>query len=262
MAYLRAVVNYDYYNESIEFGGLYFMTKLQKQLYVIINYSNTKPGKYFDLALIYIILASLIVLMLDSVDTIRQVYGSYLLASEWVITVLFTFEYFTRIYITNKKKRYIFSFFGLVDLLSILPTYISLFFPGLEALGIIRLFRVIRVFRVLKLAKFIFEAQHFVDVFKASRQKITIFLMSVLILVFVLGSLMYLIEGPENGFTSIPKSVYWAIVTLTTVGYGDITPKTILGQLISSIVMIIGYSIIAIPTGLVSLGIKDSIDKN
>ena len=237
------------------------MTKFRKQLYVIINYSNTKPGKAFDLGLIYLILISLVILMLDSVDTIRHVYGKQLWLIEWVITVLFTAEYFTRIYITNRKKRYIFSFFGLVDLFSILPTYVSLFIPGLESLGVIRLFRVIRVFRVLKLAKFLFEAEHFMDVLRASRQKITIFFMSVLILVFVLGSLMYLIEGPENGFTSIPKSVYWAIVTLTTVGYGDLTPKTILGQILSSLVMLVGYSIIAIPTGLVSLGIKDAIEK-
>ena len=172
---------------------------------------------------------------------------------EWVLTIAFTLEYVTRVYITDRKDKYIFSFYGLIDLLSVLPSYLSLIFTGTQYLIVIRALRLLRVFRILKLGRFVGEGEQLYKALQASRHKIIVFLGSVMALVIIMGTVMYLVEGGENGFTSIPRSVYWAIVTLTTVGYGDIAPQTILGQTIASLVMIMGYAIIAVPTGIVTV---------
>ena len=226
---------------------------LRKRLYIIIFGTDTPAGKAFDIGLLVAILISVLAVMLESVPSLEYSHGKVFRVTEWLLTVTFTLEYITRIYITDKKSRYIFSFYGLIDLLSILPTYLSLIFTGTQYLLIIRALRLLRVFRILKLGRFIGEADQLGRALKASRHKIIVFLGSVLTLVTIMGTVMYLIEGAENGFTSIPRSVYWAIVTLTTVGYGDIAPKTIPGQAIASLVMILGYAIIAVPTGIVTV---------
>jgi voltage-gated potassium channel len=189
---------------------------------------------------------------LDSVAEYHQKYGELFYALEWIFTILFTFEYLLRIYCIRLPASYIFSFFGIIDLLAVIPTYLSLLMPGTEVLAVIRVLRVLRVFRVLKLVQFMGEADMLMKALIASRKKIFVFLFSVMNIVIILGSVMYLIEGEAAGFTSIPRSIYWAIVTLTTVGYGDISPMTNLGQSIAALIMIIGYSIIAIPTGIVT----------
>jgi voltage-gated potassium channel len=191
--------------------------------------------------------------MLDSVESIRTEYGEVLIYAEWVFTFLFTIEYILRLISVTRPMFYATSFFGIVDLLAILPSYISLFYPGGQYLVVIRLLRILRIFRVLKLVQYVGESRILIQAIKASRRKITIFIFTVLTIVTILGSLMYLIEGEENGFTSIPKSIYWSIVTLTTVGYGDITPQTVLGQFVSVIIMILGYGIIAVPTGIMTV---------
>jgi len=226
--------------------------RFKHRLHEIIFEADTMAGKWFDIILILSILSSVLVVMLDSVAALKNQYGLYLYGLEWGFTILFTLEYGLRLSCVNKPLRYAFSFLGIIDLLAILPTYISLLVPGSQYLIVIRILRVLRVFRVLKLATYIGEASILVKALQSSRRKITIFLMTVLTLVVIFGSLIYLIEGAENGFTSIPRSIYWAIVTMTTVGYGDISPKTNLGQTLASIIMILGYAIIAVPTGIVS----------
>ena len=221
-------------------------------VHIIIFGSDTPPGKAFDVALIWVIMASVLVVMLESVDIIDSRYHTALFIAEWVFTILFTIEYILRLICVGRPLRYARSFFGVIDLLAVMPTYFSLIFPGAQALLVIRLLRILRVFRVLKLVQYLSEANILVQALRASRRKITIFIFAVLTLVVILGSLMYLIEGEENGFDSIPRSVYWAIVTLTTVGYGDISPQTPIGQALASVVMIIGYAIIAVPTGIVT----------
>lgn len=223
---------------------------LRHTLYQIIYQAHTPAGRGFDIALIIVILASVLTVVLDSVAEVSQRYGEQLFALEWFFTIIFTAEYMLRIFCIHRPFKYIVSFYGLIDLLSIVPSYISLFIPGSHYLQIIRILRVLRVFRVLKLVRFINQANMLLNALLASRLKITIFLFTVSTLLVVFGSTMYLIEGPENGFTNIPVSIYWAVVTLTTVGFGDITPKTVLGRAISTVVMIIGYAIIAIPTGI------------
>ena len=222
------------------------------RLHEIIFEADTRAGRLFDVSLIIAIIASVIVIMLDSVSSIHTQHAGLLFALEWVFTVFFTLEYILRMYCVRNQWRYAKSFFGVVDLFSVLPTYVSLFLPGTQYLLIIRVLRVLRVFRVLKLAKHVGAAQDLARAMVASRSKITVFLLFVLTLVVLLGSLMYLVEGSEAGFTSIPKAVYWSIVTLTTVGYGDISPATAVGQALAAVVMILGYTIIAIPTGIVS----------
>jgi len=202
--------------------------------------------------LILAICLSVVVVLLDSVESISARFGGALFFTEWFLTVVFTIEYFLRIYGTKQKLRYMGSFFGVVDLLAILPSYVSLFLPGTQYLMIFRAIRVLRVFRVLKMAHYVGEANLLLRAVRASGRKIVVFVLSVVTLVLILGSIMYLVEGPENVYTSIPKAVYWAIVTLTTVGYGDISPNTPLGQAIASVVMILGYGIIAVPTGIVT----------
>ena len=224
---------------------------IKERLREIIFEADTISGKAFDIGLLLAIILSVIAVMLESVKAIELEYGDYLTIVEWVFTVVFTVEYILRIYITGKPLKYIFSFFGMVDLLSLIPTYLSIFFVGTHSLLIIRSIRLLRIFRILKLARFIGEASSLVNALKASRSKIIVFIFAVLCITMVMGTIMYMIEGGENGFTSIPRSIYWAIVTLTTVGYGDIAPQTVLGQALASVIMIFGYGIIAVPTGIV-----------
>ena len=225
---------------------------LKNKLYEIIFESDTPAGKGFDIFLIISILVSVIVVFLDSVKYYNNLYGETLYIMEWFFTLLFTIEYFLRIYCIGKPILYIRSFFGIIDFLSILPTYMSIFLPTSRYLSVIRILRVLRIFRILKLILFIGEANLLVKAMYASRRKMIVFLFFILTLVTILGSIMYLIEGETNGFTSIPRSIYWAIVTITTVGYGDISPQTQLGQAFASLAMIIGYATIAIPTGIIS----------
>jgi voltage-gated potassium channel len=219
-------------------------------LYQIVYQANTPAGKGFDIALIILILASVLTIMLDSIAEINREYGHALYVAEWFFTVLFTIEYVLRIFCIHKPLKYIGSFYGIIDLLSIIPSYLGLFLPGAHYLLVIRILRVLRVFRVLKLVRFINQANLLVNALLASRLKIGIFMFTITTLLIVFGSAMYVIEGPENGFTNIPISIYWSVVTLTTVGFGDITPKTDLGRAVSAAVMIIGYAIIAVPTGI------------
>ncbi len=218
----------------------------------VIFETDTPAGKLFDVALIVTILISVVVVSLESVPDIRLRYGPELRAAEWVITILFTIEYILRLLCVERPLSYATSFFGVVDLLAILPTYISLLVPGTQALTVVRVLRLLRVFRVLKLVQYVSEARTLNSALKASWKKIFVFLFAVLMVVVIVGSLMYLIEGPEHGFDSIPRAIYWAVVTLTTVGYGDIAPGTPLGQFLAMCVMILGYGIIAVPTGIVT----------
>ena len=222
-------------------------------MYEVIFEADTKAGKFFDIALIICIAVSVVTVMLNSVGSINQSYGTLLHTVEWVITILFTIEYVFRLICVGKPLRYARSFYGIIDLIAILPTYLAVLIPGAQGLLVIRVLRVLRIFRVLKLTEYIGEARMLGKALRSSARKIVVFLLTVLTLVTVLGSVMYLIEGGESGFSSIPQSVYWAIVTLTTVGYGDIAPQTPAGQALASIVMILGYSIIAIPTGIVTV---------
>lgn len=222
------------------------------KLHEIIYEADTREGKLFDIILLIAILSSVLFVMLESVEDIQTKYGELLNIGEWILTVLFSIEYILRIVSINKPAKYIFSFYGIIDFFSTIPKYLSIFFIGTHSLLALRALRLLRVFRILKLARFIGESNNFIKALKASKAKIAVFLFFVLILCIILGTIMYLVEGADNGFTSIPRSVYWAIVTLTTVGYGDIAPHTPFGQLIASIIMILGYGIIAVPTGIVS----------
>ncbi len=222
------------------------------KLYEIIHEADTREGRLFDVALLAIILASIVLVMLESVNSIDKKYHDFLNISEWVITIIFSIEYIARIITVKKPFEYIFSFYGIIDLLSTIPKYISLIFGGVHALTTLRALRLLRIFRILKLARYLGASNNLINALKASRAKISVFLFAVLIIAVILGTIMYLVEGEENGFTNIPKGVYWCIVTLTTVGFGDIAPQTPLGQFIASMVMILGYGIIAVPTGIVS----------
>ena len=228
------------------------MSKLREKIKQIIFGTNTRAGKLFDEVLIVAIVLSIITVMLESVSDYNQKYGAILIIAEWVFTILFTLEYFLRMYCIRRPMSYALSFFGIIDLLSIIPTYLSVLLPGTQVLSIIRVLRVLRIFRILKLVQYMGEANNLVKALVSSKKKIFIFLFAVLNIVMILGSIMYLIEGEKAGFSSIPRSIYWAIVTLTTVGYGDIAPITSLGQTISAMIMLIGYSIIAVPTGIVT----------
>ncbi len=228
------------------------------RLYTVIYESDTPGGKAFDVALIVTIVASVVVVMLESVADVRAAHGLALRRAEWAFTVLFTAEYVLRLYGIRHPALYARSFFGVVDLLAILPTYLSVVVPGAQFLLVIRLLRILRVFRVLKLVRFLDEANTLRTALVASRRKIIVFTFVVVTLVTILGALMYLVEGGQNGFTSIPRSVYWAVVTLTTVGYGDISPGTPLGQFCATIVMLLGYAIIAVPTGIVTVELANA----
>ena len=231
----------------------------QLKLNEIIFGADTFSGKLFDVVLILAIVASVIAVCAESVSSIRELWGDWLYKLEWGFTLLFTLEYIVRIICVTRPTRYIFSFYGLVDLLSILPTYLSLMLSGVNSLLVIRILRVLRVFRILKLSEYLGEANFLVIAMRHSSRKIFIFLYVVLTITVVFGTIMYIVEGQENGFTSIPKSIYWAIVTLTTVGYGDITPQTTIGQFISSAVMICGYAIIAVPTGIYAAELSEAM---
>lgn len=219
----------------------------------IIYEADSRAGKYFDLILIIAIIFSIILVMLESVKELDSQYHAFFNISEWVITVLFTIEYILRIITVKKPRSYIFSFYGIIDFLSTIPKYISLFIGGAHALVALRALRLLRIFRILKLVRFVGATENLGKALKASRYKIFVFISAVMIICVIIGTVMYLLEGDPSGFTSIPRSIYWAIVTLTTVGYGDIAPQTALGQLLASLVMILGYGIIAIPTGIVSV---------
>jgi voltage-gated potassium channel len=225
----------------------------RRVLHEVIFEADTPSGKGFDVLLIISILASVAAVMLDSIGAVRERYGGGLYAAEWLFTVMFTVEYLLRLACVGRPLKYAFSFYGIVDLLAIVPTYLSLLLPGSQYLLVIRILRILRIFRILKLVAYLSEARLLMRALRASSRKITVFLFTVLTLVVIFGSLMYVIEGEANGFTSIPRSIYWAIVTLTTVGYGDISPQTGMGQTLASIVMILGYSIIAVPTGIVTV---------
>lgn len=219
----------------------------------VIFEADTPAGKRFDLVLLALILLSVLAVSLESVRYLRLAYGPWLRAAEWAFTLLFTAEYIARLLCVRAPLRYALSFYGLVDLLAVLPTYLSIFIPGSQSLLVIRAFRLLRVFRILKLTHFVGEAQLLGAAMRASMRKITVFLGAVLTTVLIAGALMYLIEGEVHGFTSIPTSIYWAIVTMSTVGFGDIVPQTVLGRVLASVLMILGYAIIAVPTGIVTV---------
>lgn len=236
-------------NKTAEEKGL---RPWQHKLNDIIFGAETPAGKWFDIILLIIIILSVLGVMLESVPDIREEWGSELHTFEWIVTVIFSVEFLARLVCVQRPIKYVFSFYGIIDLLSILPTYLALFFVGTGPLRVLRCVRLLRLFRILKLHQFVEDAQGITKALKASRYKIIVFMMTVMMLVIILGTIMYLVEGGDSGFTSIPRSIYWSIVTLTTVGYGDIAPATPLGQFIASIVMILGYAIIAVPTGIVT----------
>ena len=228
------------------------MSNIRSKLFNVIFGTDTKLGKLFDIVLLWAILLSIFVVIFESLKSLRTEYSTFFLYSEWFFTILFTIEYGTRIWVSPKPFKYIFSALGLVDLLSILPTYISLGLTGTHFLVVIRAIRLLRVFRIFKLNYFMGQGELIILALKASFRKISVFLFAILNIVIIIGAIMYVVEGEANGFDSIPRSIYWAVVTITTVGYGDISPQTPLGQFISTIIMIVGYSIIAVPTGIVS----------
>ena len=231
---------------------------LRRKLYHVIFEAETSAGRAFDIVLILIILLSVFTVVIESVASIKNTYGNILLKAEVFFTVIFTIEYILRIYATPKPIKYIFSFYGLVDLLAIIPSYLSFLFPGAHSMLIIRAFRMLRIARIFKLTHFVSEGDVLRRALKASLAKIIVFIGAVITIVIIVGAVMYLVEGPEHGFSSIPTSIYWTIVTLTTVGYGDIAPGTPLGKFIASFVMIMGYGIIAVPTGIVSVELARS----
>lgn len=228
------------------------MDSVKHKIRVIIFGTDTPAGRRFDLILIYSILISVGAVVLDSVETLHARFGLWFAYVEWFFTLLFTAEYMLRIYGSQRPLRYVFSFFGLVDLISIVPSYLALVVTGANYLLVLRMVRVLRVFRVLKLVRYMEEASVLTRSIYFARRKIFVFFVTVIVLSFIFGCLMFVVEGPEHGFTSIPRSIYWTIVTITTVGYGDITPQTVFGQFIATVVMLMGYSIIAIPTGIIT----------
>ncbi len=224
----------------------------REKLYIIIFEADTPAGKAFDVALLFAIGTSVLLVMLESVSEIESEYRPFLKAAEWLFTILFTIEYILRIISAHKPLKYIGSFFGIIDLIAVIPTYLAFFIAGTHYFVVIRTLRLLRVFRILKLAKYVGASKIISEALVNSKAKISVFLFAVLNAVIILGTLMYLIEGSDSGFTSIPRSIYWAVVTLTTVGYGDIAPSTVIGQFLASIIMILGYAIIAVPTGIVT----------
>lgn len=224
----------------------------QVKLHEIIYESNTRAGKIFDIALLVFIIGSILVVMFDSIDAYQRKYGDVFFMIEWIFTGLFTIEYILRLICIKKPLSYVFSFLGIIDLLAIIPSYMSIVLPGAQSLLVLRALRLLRIFRIFKLAHFLSEMEFLKTSVATSMKKISIFMLVVLTLVIILGSIMYLVENGKNGFSNIPDSIYWAIVTITTVGYGDISPVTPLGKFIASIMMFIGYGIIAVPTGIIT----------
>jgi len=231
---------------------------LKDRVRVVIFEVTTPAGKAFDVALLAAILLSVTAVLLDSVVAIHDRHGELLYRIEWFFTILFTIEYALRLWCIQNTWAYARSFYGIIDLIGILPTYLSLLFTGSQYLLVVRILRVLRVFRVLRMVRYVGEAAVLAQALRASRRKITVFITTVIAIVVVFGSMMYLVEGPAHGFTSIPRSIYWAVITLTTVGYGDLTPQTPLGQTIATLVMIMGYGIIAVPTGIVTLELSEA----
>ena len=228
------------------------LTPLQKQFHSVIFGTSTRAGKWFDIALICVILGSVLVVLFDSVPDIHAGYGERFLRLEWLFTMFFTIEYSVRIWSSPNRKAYIFSAFGIIDLLAILPTYIALFVPEAAPLIIVRMLRILRIFRILRLLEFIAEANILAAALLASSRKIFLFFSMMIILMTIFGCLMYVLEGSENGFDNIPVSIYWAVVTMTTVGYGDMVPVTTAGRVVSALGMLMGYAIIAVPTGIIT----------
>ena len=229
------------------------MNKLKRKIHEIIFEADTRMGKLFDLALLFMILLSVVVVMLESVESYRNQWSWLFEIFEWIFTLLFSLEYLLRIYSVKNPFKYIFSFYGIIDLLSLIPSYIGIGTNNISSIKSIRTIRLIRIFRILKLIRYVKEAAALKKAFIASKQRIVVFLFVVFSIVVLMGTIIYMLEDPKDGFTSIPRSIYWAIVTLTTVGYGDIAPQTPLGQFFASIIMIFGYSIIAVPTGMISV---------
>jgi voltage-gated potassium channel len=238
------------------------MKKFESKVYEIIFEADTKSGKAFDIALLWLILVSLAAVCLESMEAFNAEYGAILSVIEWILTTAFTLEYILRVYSMPKSKTYIFSFYGLVDLLAILPAYLGIFVTGANSLVVIRSIRILRIFRLMKLSRYVGEAETLKKALVSSKQKITIFLLVVLTIVIFMGAVMYLIEGKENGFVSIPKGMYWAVVTMTTVGYGDLVPQTDIGKFLASFLMIMGYAIIAVPTGIVTAELTEVMNDN
>lgn len=227
-------------------------TQWRNDLYKVIFEAETPVGKMFDVVLLWAIFISVFIVVMESVSVFRIEYGVLFHNVEWFFTGLFTVEYILRLICVKRPSRYIFSFFGVVDFLATIPTYLGLFFVGAQSLLVIRALRLLRVFRVLKLGRYLSEFDVLIKAIKASKNKILVFLITILTLTVIMGTMMYLIEGEAHGFTSIPRSIYWAIVTITTVGYGDIAPQTVIGQILAAFVMMIGYAIIIVPTGIFS----------
>ncbi len=230
-------------------------TPWRASLYKVIFEAETPAGKNFDVVLLWAILISVIAVLLESVQSIGAQYGATLRAIEWILTILFSIEYLVRCLCVKKPFQYMKSFLGVIDFFAIIPTFLSLIMIGAQSLLVIRALRLLRVFRVLKLGRYLKEFNILIKALKSSYDKIMVFLFSILTLTLIAGTVMYLVEGESSGFTSIPRSIYWAIVTMTTVGYGDIAPKTVLGQCIASIIMILGYAIIVVPTGIFSVAL-------
>jgi len=229
------------------------MENLKRKIYRVIFEHDTKAGKLFDLILIVMVFLSVLIVCLETVEGLRTRNPQFFIIAEWFFTIVFSIELILRLYSVKDKVGYIFSFFGIIDIVAILPTYLSIFLPAAQTFLIVRALRMLRIFRILKLNQYTSAGKKLKKALGNALPKIVVFLGAVVTMVLIIGALIYFVEGKTNGFTSIPKSIYWAIVTLTTVGYGDITPKTPLGQIISSAVMILGYSIIAVPTGIVSV---------
>ena len=228
----------------------------------VIFGTETRSGKSFDLALLVAISASVLVVMMDSVESFRMGHERLLITAEWIFTIVFTIEYALRLYCAKSARKYAFSIFGIVDLLSILPTYLTLIITGTHYLIVIRVLRILRMFRVLKMVRHVSEASTIMRALLASRAKITVFIFAVLCMMTIMGTMMYMIEGEQNGFSSIPQSIYWAIVTVTTVGYGDVSPHTPMGKLLASFAMLIGYAIIAVPTGIITVELQRENRRN
>ncbi|WP_428667235.1 ion transporter [Runella sp.] len=232
------------------------MKQFRKWLYHTIFEAETIEGKLFDITLLSLILLSFALVMLESIRLIYALYGSTFYTVEWILTILFTIEYALRLYCVPNKRKFVFSFYGIIDFLSVFPFYLALLFPALHFLGVLRVFRLLRIFRIFNLVHFLEEGNVLMESLWKSRRKIIIFLFFVLLLTVILGSVMYVIENEKNeAFSSIPQSIYWAIVTLTTVGYGDISPITTIGKMFASLIMILGYAIIAVPTGIVTANV-------
>jgi voltage-gated potassium channel len=231
---------------------------LKEKLFIIIFEADTRAGQLFDKTLIFLILLSLVVVVVDSIESFSSEFHFSLTVLEWIFTLIFSLEYIARVYCAKNRMQYIKSFYGIIDLVAILPTYLAMLFPELHALIDVRVLRLIRIFRIFKLTEYVTEYVHLGAALAASRRKIFVFLSGVLMIVMVLGTLMYVVEGPANGFTSIPTSIYWAISTMTTVGFGDITPKTDLGRFITSIMMLMGWGTLAVPTGIVTAELASS----